>query len=676
MKLLLSWLNDYVDLKGIKPQELADKLVHIGFEVEDIITADNECILDISITANRPDCQSVYGMAREIGAVLKRKVKPLKLSYKTAAASCAPVAVDIEDYALCSRYTGRIIKNVRIKESPDIIKKRLTLLGLKPINNIVDITNYVLLEVGQPLHAFDIRYIEEKIIVRNASKGERLKLLDGSEYNLTEKMLVIADKAKPLALAGVMGGEYSGIANDTQTVFLESARFARGSIRATARSLGIKSDSSARFEKGVDYESIDIGRERALALMDELDAGTITDLVCETSAPQPPQKVVTTSALQIVGVLGISIPEKKIVDILTALGFTCVVKNKKIYCTVPLFREDIDGYADLAEEVIRFYGYDKLTSTMFNAGETVVGGYSVRDNNIRAVKELMLGFGAFEIVTYSFIPQKQYDSLSVPASDKLRETIKIINPLSEDYAAMRTQLSGNMLNTVRLNRSRKNDNFRLFEVSRRYIADKLPLKALPQENETLCMAFVGKGEDYYTLKSAVTELLVQFKIEHSLAYTDCAWLHPGMGAKIITSTGVIGHFGKIHPIAAKNFELSEDVFLAEICLESLISRTMPNITYQILPKYPAVDRDLAVVVKDEFTVGELSACIQAAAEGLCKQVELFDIYKGAQIEQGFKSIAFSIRLQSAQSTLADAQIQDVMKNICNALQTQFGAKLR
>ena len=647
----------------------------LGLDIKTVLGLD-EIILDINVTANRPDCQSVYGMAREIGAMLGKPVKPLNLSYKVKPTTQAVLQVEIEDKLLCSRYTGRVIENIKIAESPNWMKKRLRLLGLKPINNIVDITNYVLMETGQPLHAFDIRMIEEKIVVRRAKRNETIKLLTGSEHTLTESMLLIADKVKPLALAGVMGGEYSGISSDTKAVFLEAARFARGSIRTTSRVLGIKSDSSTRYEKGVDYESIDTGRERALALFCELNAGEILDIVSENSVPRPKEKVIKTSAAQISGLLGIKISEKQIIEILSALNIRIVSKEQKLSCLIPLYREDIDGYPDLAEEVIRFYGYDKLKSTMFSSGKTSVGGYSERDRQVQAIKTLMTGFGAHEIITYSFINKKQYDKLNVPEGDGLRNVIEILNPLTEDYAVMRTELSGGMLNAVRLNVSRKNENFRLFETAKVYRTEKGTLKKLPQENETLCIAFVGKGEDFYLLKTVINELFAFFKIEIKLEYTDCPWLHPGIGAKIITTDGVIGNFGKIHPVAAKNFDVPESLYLAEICIESLLSHSRCNAIYKNLPKFPAVDRDLAITVKDEIMIGDLTECIQTTAAGLCERIDLFDVYKGAQIKSGYKSVAFSIRLRAAEKTLTDADIQGVIGNIIKMLQKQFQAQLR
>ncbi|MCL2798282.1 MAG: phenylalanine--tRNA ligase subunit beta, partial [Firmicutes bacterium] len=449
-----------------------------------------------------------------------------------------------------------------------------------------------------------------------------------------------------------------------------------------------KSDSSARFEKGVDYFSVDAGRERALALMCELGVGDILDTVCDCSVPLPKNKTVNTSAAQISNVLGIKIPGEKIIQILSPLGFKARVRGDKMSVSVPQWREDIDAYPDLAEEVIRFYGYDKIKPTMFCAGLVAVGGYPERDKKLFAVKAAMQGFGAREIITYSFLNPKVFDMLKMPAGDGLRKAIPVTNPLSEEFSVMRTELASSMLNAVKLNVSRRNDAFRLFEIGRAYKAAALPLTPtnMPSENETLCIAYVGKDEDFYKLKSAAAELLSNLlKVkEVSFFPTDCPWLHPGIGAKVAagftSDKGAnrieLGNIGKIHPEVAKSFEVPEGTYIAEICLESLISHTMPDIRYKCLPKFPAVDRDLAVLVKSEITVGSMIDCIKSAAGELCERVGLFDIYSGAQIESGFKSVAFSIRLQSQDKTLSDAEIQGVMSRVVAALEEKFSAKLR
>ncbi len=645
-----------------------------GVDIKDVLGL-NEYVFDVSLTANRPDCQSVYGLAREVSAVLGRKIKPLNLDYKTVKTD-KKVSVKISNYNLCSRYTARLIENVKIAESPEIIKKRLRLCGLKPINNVVDITNYVLLEIGQPLHAFDLSFIEGGINVREAYEGEIIKALDEKEYKLKNTMLVIADDKKPLAIAGIMGGEFSGINSGTSCVLLEAARFARGSIRSSSRQLGLRSDSSARYEKGVDWQSVDAGRERALALFCELNAGDVTDFANEDSIPVPSKKIIQTSGAQISGVLGIKVTPKKIAGILNLLGIeTTLGKKGALSCVIPLFREDIDNFTDIAEEMIRFYGYDKIKSTMFKPSAITSGGLPVRQKRINEIKNYMTAAGAYEIITYSFLNYNKYDQLGISKDDSLRDVIKIINPLSEEYGVMRTQIISSMLDTVYVNTSRKNDNFRLFEIARTYNAKELPLKELPEERETLSAAFLGSQESFYSLKSVIAGLLDFYKLDYSLEYSKKVWLRPGISADIFIGGELIGSFGKIHPSAAKKFNVPESLFLAEVCIEKILGKNIENIKFAPLPKFPLVERDLAVTVKADCYIGNLIKTVRNAC-ALVEDVELFDIYQGEQIEKGFKSVAFSIKLRSPDKTLTDQEIQNAMTLIMEKLQEDHGAKIR
>ncbi len=647
----------------------------IGVDIREVLGL-NEYIFDISVPANRPDCQSVYGMAREIAAIFGKKAKKPSFNYKTIEVDniAIPNAI-VEDKTVCSLYTGRLITGVKIEKSPKWMRDRLRHVGIRAINNIVDITNYVLMEIGQPLHAFDLRFIKDNIIVRKSKNGEKIVALDGNEYELTDKMLVIADEEKALAIAGVMGGEYSGINEETSCVFLESARFAKESIRGTSRALGLRSDSSARYEKGVDWLSVEAGRERALSLFHQLKAGKITTLSTADGVEAPVVKTIETTSSKINDLFGIEVKQATMVKILKSLEFEVSTSQDKLTCKVPLFREDIDNYTDLAEEIIRFYGYDSLTSDFIKDARPTVGGLSVRQKNINDIKSKMVALGAYECCTYSFINPKQCDKLRLAENDPLRNAIKILNPLSEEFSTMRTQLLGSMLNVVYTNQSRKNGDFRAFEIAKTYIPKSLPVTELPFENDTLCIAFVGKNESFYTVKSAVAEVLGDF-IEYDLVRSSRPFLHPGISADIICGDKKIGCFGKIHPVTAENFGISGEVFVAGIDLSSFIDNEKKIIKFMPIPKYPVVDRDLAVIVEDKYTVGELCACIKSACGELFWDVELFDVYKGEQIQSGYKSVAFSIKLRSEEKTLVDAEIQDCMNNIVSALGEKFGARLR
>lgn len=648
---------------------------NIGEDIKTALGLD-QYILDISITANRPDCQSIFGIAREIGALTERKVKPPSLKYKTVSSPVKMPQITVDDFDLCPRYTARLISDVRIEPSPKWMQDRLRLAGHRPINNVVDITNYVLTEIGQPLHAFDLKQIDEEIHVRRAQPNEKIVALDEKEYELPESALVIADKSKALSIAGVMGGQYSGIANDTKDVLLEAAKFARGNIRATSRTLGLRSDSSARYERGVDWSSVDTGRERALALFSQLKVGKIQDVAAqaETKAPQP--KVIVTSTKQISDLLGIEIKTPTIVKILKSLGFDVICQNKSISVTVPLFREDIDNFTDLTEEVIRYYGYDNITSTFLNRAKPTVGGLSVRQKNIDYIKNMLCSFGLYEIETYSFINPKQHDDLRLSADSDLRNAIAIRNPLSAEYSVMRTQLVGSMLKIINNNISRKNSDLALFEIAKTFTAKQLPLSELPTEEEVICLCLCGGTHDFYEMKNVVGNILNKFAVDHVIEYSKREYLHPGISAEILTDKGNIGYFGKIHPEVAENFAVPENVYVCEINTASFIDNQVANTQFVPLPKFPAVSRDLAFIVNEQFSVGEIVKEIERAGNGRCFDITLFDVYKGSQIEEGHKSLAFSFKILPADKTLTDEEIQTIVGNIIAAVQDKFQARLR
>ena len=667
--------NSVIDGAEVNGILILPKDTELGKDIKEVLGL-TEYVLDIAIPANRSDCQSIYGISREIAALYGKQAKKPSLSYKMVPFDAKAIpTVSVKNKEICSLYTGSLITNVKVEPSPKWMKDRLRYVGLRSINNVVDITNYVLMEIGQPLHAFDTSVIEEKIIVRKANNGEKITALDGEVYELTDKMLVIADSKKALAIAGVMGGEYSGVTENTNCVFLEAARFAKESVRGTSRALGLRSDSSARYEKGVDWESVNIGRERALALFDELNAGVITDLRVKDSIEEPQIKVIKTSAEKINALFGIEVKKETMLKVLSSLEFGVEEKGDDIYCSVPLFREDVDNYTDLAEEIIRFYGYDELKSDLIKDAHPTQGGLNVKQKNVNEIKRKAVALGMYECCTYSFINPKQYDRLGFDLSDSARNTIKLINPLSEEFSVMRTQLVGSMLNAVYTNQNKKNGEFRLFEIAKIYLPKSLPLTELPDEHETLCFAFSGEKEDFYAMKAAVNELIGGL-VSYELKRSNAPYLHPGISADIIVSGEVIGSFGKVHPVVAKEYDLDDNVFVAQIDMNNFIGSSPKVVAFASLPKYPIVDRDLAVVVKEDVTVGELIACIKKSGGKLVDRVELFDVYRGEQISEGNKSVAFNIKLRSDEGTLVDQQIQDCMSSILTGLQSEFDAQLR
>lgn len=648
----------------------------LGTDIRKILGLD-EYVLDVSVTANRPDCQSIVGLAREVAAAMDVRFTPPVNKYKTTERDEGEYMPGVKiDSGLCSRYTGRLIRDVRIEKSPEWMARRLRLVGIRSINNIVDITNYVLIETGQPLHSFDIRFIDEGIVVRTAKKGEKITALDGKEYSLEPDMLVIADAKKPVAIAGIMGGEYSGIMKDTQTVFLEAARFDRRSVRVTSRKLGLRSDSSARYEKGVDYESVDEGRERALALIYKLKAGKIVDVRSDAGEDRPAEKIIDTTAERICSIIGIDIPAKTIKKILDPLGIETEIKPRtdRLLCRIPLRREDIEDFADLSEEVIRYYGYDNLKPTFLRSAACTIGGESDKDKKINALKEVLCGLGAFEMMSYSFISAKAADMLMLPDNDEARKGLRLLNPLGEDTSVMRTQLTHNALSAAALNLSRGNDEFRLFEVGRVYIP--VGEGKQPDERNHLTITFAGGDENFYTLKSAVTAALRCLGAKTSLRYTEKPYLHPGMGADIVMDDKVIGSFGKLHPTAAENYDINADVYVAEIDLEPLLGIKLDEVKYSLISRYPCVNRDLAVVVDESAPLGELIATIKEAAGSDLESVRAFDVYRGEQIEKGKKSVAFALRFRSPEKTLGDADIQAMTDAVIKALESAHGAQLR
>ncbi len=647
----------------------------IGSDIKNVLGLD-EYVLDIAIPANRSDCQSIYGISREIAALYGKTAKKPNLDYDVASNTGLTIpAAEVWDKDVCSLYTGTLISNVNVGPSPKWMRDRLRCVGIRAINNIVDITNYVLVEIGQPLHAFDTKFIDEKIIVRKANVAEKIVALDGENYELTENMLVIADKNKPVAIAGIMGGEYSGINDETTCVFLEAARFAKESIRGTSRALGLRSDSSARYEKGVDWESVGVGRERALALFSQLKAGVVTDLRVSDGVDEPEIKTIVTSAQKINSLFGIEVALTTMVDILRSLEFEVSVNGDEITCRVPLFREDIDNYTDLAEEIIRFYGYDELKSDLIKDAHPTVGGLNVKQRNVNEIKKRAVALGAYECCTYSFINPKQYDKLRYSADDNARQVIKLLNPLSEEFSVMRTQLVGSMLNVVYTNQNKKNGEFRLFEIAKIYLPKELPLTNLPDEHEALCLALSGKDEGFYTLKATVNALLGKL-VSYELVRSTAQYLHPGISADMVVDGITVGSFGKIHPVVANSYGIDENVYVAHIDMERFIWNAPKVVSFVPLPKFPVVDRDLAIVVDEKCTVGDLIACIKKYGAPLIENVELFDVYRGEQIEKGKKSVAFSLRLRSDEKTLIDAQIQECMNAVLSGLRNEYQAELR
>ncbi len=647
----------------------------IGTDMREVLGMD-DYIIDFKITANRPDCNCFIGVAKEISVVLDTEFKAPVPSYKTVGGNINDyVAIDVQNYDLCPRYVGRVVKNLRIKESPDWMQKALLASGMRPINNIVDITNFVMLETGQPMHAFNYNDLaDKKIIVRNANVGEKITTLDGKDYDLTPDMLVIADGEKPSCLAGIMGGKESEIESDTTDLFLECAKFRRDNVRHTARALGIRTESSGRFEKGVDIINVEYAMERALQLISDLDAGDIIDGVIDCNNGLPEDKILKVTTDSILELLGVNVPDDKIVSILNSLGLETVADGKNLTVKVPSIRDDIEGRADLAEEVMRIYGYDNIIGTPMN-GAVIRGKKLPERIKTDKIKALMNGAGAYEIATYSFIASKAIDTLLLAENDPRRQQIKIINPLGDEYSTMRTQLTTSLLTVLATNINKKIENGRFFEISKRFIAKELPLTEQPDEIPTMSIGIYGKEEDFFTLKGLIEAICslcgAHTQYERSLE----TYLHPGRQALVKANNTECAVFGELHPTVANAYGIDTKVYIAEIKLDVLLGINKRKTVYKPLPKFPAVERDFAMLCDCDIPVGNLEKAISQGAGRLLEKIELFDIYQGAQIPDGKKSVAFSVYLRSADSTLTDKEIEDVSTKIIKKLES-IGAELR
>ncbi len=637
-----------------------------GTDMRDILGL-NDVVIDFKITANRPDCQSVLGVAREVSVALRTPFHPPVPSYTAKGGDVREhIAITVEDYDLCPRYLGRVVRNLRIAPSPKWMQESLRAAGMRPINNIVDITNFVMLETGQPMHAFDLRDVRgAQIIVRRAHPGEPITTLDGRDHTLTPDMLVIADAEVPSCLAGIMGGLDSEIKDDTRDLFLECAKFRRDSVRRTARALGIRTESSARFEKGVDILGVEYAMERALQLIDELDAGDIVDGAIDRHQGLPEDRVLTVPASRITELLGVDVPEETMADILCRLSIQTTLQDHILTCRVPSFRDDVEGRADLAEEVMRVYGYDHIVSTPMR-GAVTRGIKLPHLRNADTLRAALAAQGLREITTYSFISSKAPDQLSLPEDDPRRSAISLLNPLGEEYSTLRTQLITSMLSVLSTNKNRKNPKARLFEVSKTFVPKALPLTEQPDEVPTLCIGLYGPEEDFFTLKGILESLFARFGAEAAFTRSREPYLHPGRQAEVRLAGDATPScvFGELHPDTAERFELDTRVYVAELRLDPLFACAKDKrVIYRPLPRYPAVERDLALVCDEDLPVADMEAVIKASGGRHLESVELFDVYQGAQIEKGKKSVAFSLQFRGTEGTLSDGDIEPALQKI-------------
>lgn len=631
----------------------------------------NDTKVEFEITSNRPDCFSVIGLAREAAATFDKPLMLHRPAVKAGHGSCAGmIDLKVEAPDLCPFYSAKVVKNVRVKPSPRWMRERLRAMGVRPINNIVDITNYVMLEYGQPMHSFDLRFIKGgKIRVRRAVDGETITTLDGVERKLSASNLVIADAEKPIAIAGVMGGEYSGIVDDTNTIVFESACFNGASVRTTARDQGMRTDASSRYEKGLDPNNCLPALERACELVELLDAGDVMDDVVLESHASAERRKIHLEVDWINRFLDLSLSADEMKTILKKLD--CVFDGDDIL--VPTFRPDLKHKADIAEEIARFYGYNKIPGTALPGGAQ--GKYTDYQKFESTINATMQALGASEIMTYSFISPKYYDKIRMPADSPLRKSLVISNPLGEDTSIMRTTALPSMMEVLARNYNNRNPAACLFELASEYIPteeDKLPI-----EKTTLMAGMYGNKADYFTAKGMAEQILEKLCVsgydieasEQEFSY------HPGRCAVLSINGKRLGTIGEIHPKVAENYGVNEKVYCFTLDVDLMFEAAKPEKTYIPLPKFPAVTRDLALICDDDIPVLKLERAIVQGAGALLEKIDLFDVYKGEQIQSGKKSVAFSIVLRSNDSTMTDEHTANVMKKIMKELE-KSGANLR
>ena len=644
----------------------------LGMDVRDVLGI-NDALIEFEITSNRPDCRSIIGIAREAAVTLGKELKYPEIKVQACDEEMS-FEIDIQT-DLCKRYCGRVVKDVKVGPSPYWMQRKLIEAGMRPISNIVDITNYVMLELGQPLHAFDLDDIKyNKMTVKMAEEGEKFTTLDGVERTLTSDMLVIGNQDKTLDLAGIMGGENSEIKDTTTSIFIEGASFAKENIRATSKKLGLRTEASSRFEKGIDINLAEEAVNRACQLIEELGCGTVLNGMLDYYPQKEEVQKVTVNPVRINKLLGVNVPMDQFINILESLEFKCnLVSSEVLELEVPTFRLDITEDADILEEIARIYGYDNIPSASLE-GNATAGVKTEKQKFIDNVKSNSIACGLNEILTYSFVSPRGVDKINLPADDEKRNFVKIMNPLGEETSVMRTILIPNMLDVISTNISHKVEEVSAFECGNTFI----PQEGLPIETKKYCVGMYGKEVDFFVLKGVIESVLnnVGLKGYEIEPETTNLTFHPGRCAKIVYNNIYIGTFGELHPDVIENYNLGQRVYVAEINIDTVFENLNLTKSYNPLPKYPSTSRDIALIVKDEVFVKQIEDIIKANGEDLVESYKLFDVYKGAQIEEGHKSIAYSITYRSKDKTLTDEDVAKVHEKILSELSEKLNANLR
>ena len=652
---------------GSKLKLGSDALIPLGLR---------DALVEYEVTSNRVDCFGIEGIAREAAATFRKEFKPPVIKEVGNAEKAEDfISVEIKDKELCKRFVARVVKNVKIAPSPLWMQRKLSAVGIRPINNIVDITNYVMTELSQPMHAYDIDTIDERrIVVERAANGEKFTTLDGVERELDDTVLLIKDGKKAVGIAGIMGGENSKINDNLNTVLLEAACFDGTNIRLSSKKIGLRTDASGKFEKGLHPETALLAMNRACTLIEEIGAGEVVGGVVDVYPVKEGDREVEFDLDACNRLLGTSISLDEAREYFDRLEIKINDDLKSV--VVPYFRQDLLRNADLAEELARFFGYDKIPTTL-PSGESTAGGETFGMEIEGKARELAEQFGFCEGMTFSFESPKVFDRLLLPLDAKEREAIEIKNPLGEDYSIMRTQIINGMLTSLGTNSARRNKNVRLYEISNIYLAKKLPLEDYPEERKQFCLGMYGEG-DFFVLKGVIEEFLYKVGMKKLPSYNADAgktFLHPGRQALIIYEDVVVGYFGEVHPLVQEAYGIAERTYVANIDLSVICKKANFTVKYEGIAKFPSVVRDISLVMDKSLTAGEIEKIIRSESGAILESLELFDIYEGERIGADKKSMAYSITFRNKEKTLEESEISAVMDKILKGLQT-IGAVLR
>ncbi len=636
----------------------------------------HDTVFEYEITSNRVDCYSILGIAREAAATFRKPfVPPVVEVHDNGEDVNDYISVEVKDTDLCSRYCARVCKNIKIAPSPRWMQRRLAAAGIRPINNLVDITNYVMAEYGQPMHAYDLDTIAgHKIIVRRAKDGEEFQTLDGQMRKLDSEVLMICDAEKEVGIAGIMGGENSKITDDVKTVLFEAATFNGPNIRKSAKRIGMRTDASGIFEKGLDPVNAAAAIDRACQLIEELGCGEVVGGMVDVCEPIKPLRHIAFEPEKINRFLGTEISREDMLKTFEMLELRYDSETNEI--EIPSFRQDLEGFADIAEEVARFFGYDKIPTTL-PSGEATTGKISFQGRVEEKARDIAEFCGFSQGMCYSFESPKVFDKLLIPADSELRNTVTISNPLGEDYSVMRTTSLNGMLTSLATNYNRRNKDVRLYELGNIYLPKSLPLTELPDERMQFTLGFYGEG-DFFTMKGVIEEFFEHVGMNKKPAYDPAAgkpFLHPGRQADIIYDGRTVGYLGEVHPKVCDNYDIGTRVYVAVIDMPCIVEMASFDRKYEGIAKYPAVTRDISMVVPKEVLVGQIEAVLTQRGGKILESYSLFDIYEGSQIREGYKSIAYTITFRAKDRTLEDADITAAMKKILNGLE-RLGIELR